>query len=258
MPTVSDQITFEHPLNESSRTLLRLSHLFAQFKYHQILDTEWNSRAAVSSLIDISTILSRSDIKKELIKQLENCNNYLTSLSRKPGVDKTLLENILNELSTQRHEVLGIDGQLAQSLRNNVFINSIVQRNTIPGGTFVFDLPEYHHWINQVFSIRSSHLEDWYSELKPIDKTIELLLNIIRNSSIEEDKVAEKGFFQLSLNDHPNTLILKVVFNKDENLFAEISGGKHRFTIRFLQSNFEELTPQTKKDISFKLTICSI
>ena len=68
---MADQIIFEHPLNEKCRTLLRLSHLFEQFEHHLALQTEWSSRAALLALLDVAAVLSRADIKSELLKELE-------------------------------------------------------------------------------------------------------------------------------------------------------------------------------------------
>lgn len=255
---MSDQITFEHPLNEKSRTLLRLSHLFEQLKHHLTLDNEWESRAVVLTLINIVSILARSDIKSELIKQLKNYDQYLSSISNKQGVDKSRLEQILNELSVTRHSILEIDGQLGQRIRSNEFLNSIVQRSGIPGGAFDFDLPEYHFWLNQSQEKRMEHLNDWRNELTPIQQAVDLLLAMIRNSAPAQKQHAVNGFYQQSLGAYTSAQLIRVTLLKSEDLFAEISGGKHRFSIRFRQSNFNGQAQQSEQNLTFKLAICAI
>ena len=40
---------------------------------------------------------------------------------------------------------------------------------------------------------------------------------------------------------------------QETQLFAEISGGKHRFTVRFLEPTEEERPSQTRMDVPFSL-----
>ena len=47
---MTDPITFEHPLNERCRTLLRLSHLFDQLAFHTPRQSDWDTRAALAAL----------------------------------------------------------------------------------------------------------------------------------------------------------------------------------------------------------------
>lgn len=255
---MSDQITFEHPLNEKSRILLRLSHLFEQCCHHLEIDTEWDSRAAIDCQINITSILSRADIKSELIKQLKNYDEYLNSISSVPGIDRGKLQNILQQLAKASQRVVNIEGQLGQQVRNNEFINSIIQRSSIPGGTFDFDLPEYHHWLNKPFQYRQQHLQAWQNELTPIRETIDLLLNMIRGSVPAEKKLAESGFFQQSLSGYRSPQLIRVSLHKDNDLFAEISGGKHRFSIRFLHSKINHPPKQSDQNIAFNLAICAL
>lgn len=76
---MADTTIFEHPLNEKCRTWLRLSHLFEQFDFHMPHANEWHARAAVTALLDIANVLSRADIKSELLKELDR---YRHSLAR--------------------------------------------------------------------------------------------------------------------------------------------------------------------------------
>ena len=54
--TASAPLIFEQPLNERMRTFLRLDYLYNQALYHNEKASQWGSRAAVASLIDILAI----------------------------------------------------------------------------------------------------------------------------------------------------------------------------------------------------------
>jgi hypothetical protein len=46
-------LIFEQPLNERMRTFLRLDFLYSQALYHNEMQSQWGSRAAMGSLLDI-------------------------------------------------------------------------------------------------------------------------------------------------------------------------------------------------------------
>jgi cell division protein ZapD len=134
---------------------------------------------------------------------------------------------------------------------------SIAQRSSIPGGTCSFDLPEYHYWLEQDESIRLKDLQRWSSPFNDIHTAIDLILNFIRNSRSASQEVAVAGFFQISLDQSQPFQLLKVSVDKSLPCFAEISGGKHRCTIRFMEPSADDKRPaQSTDDIPFALTCC--
>ena len=249
---------FEHPLNEKCRTWLRLSHLYEQFDFHRASDTEWHARAAMAALLDIANVLARADIKSELLKELDRYLNSLSRMADSPGVDNERLQQILDHLKHCTAGVRDVSGQLGQSLRSNDFLNSIVQRSSIAGGSFDFDLPQYHHWLQMPQAARSAQLKDWRSEIGMVQDAVDLLLNLIRGSAIAEPEVAESGFFQRSLTGNAAAQLVRVAIPSTDDTYAEISGGKHRFTVRFLNSTDWQHPTQVEHDVPFRLTICLI
>jgi cell division protein ZapD len=49
---------------------------------------------------------------------------------------------------------------------------------------------------------------------------------------------------------------LRVGVPVEAPFFAEISGGKHRFTIRFMDRDINQRPVQTSENVSFYLTCC--
>ena len=83
---MANTITYEQPLNERVRTFLRLEHLFDKEDHFLAQTSEWDSRASLSLLLDIIDMLARSDVKTELIKEMERhavtLSNLITPCSR--------------------------------------------------------------------------------------------------------------------------------------------------------------------------------
>ncbi len=68
---------------------------------------------------------------------------------------------------------------------------------------------------------------------------------------------ASNGFFQQNLDSGNNCQLIRVLLPAESPYFPEISGGKHRFTIRFLQREDTLSRPvQAKDDIEFDLHCC--
>ena len=93
-------LAFEQPLNERIRTFLRLETLFAQHAHHAEDDSEWGLRASLHRLLDIYSLVSRSDFKGEVVKELSDQYKQLKQLSDAAGVDQSRLQQTLQEIDS--------------------------------------------------------------------------------------------------------------------------------------------------------------
>jgi cell division protein ZapD len=254
---VSNQVVvFEHPLNERIRTFLRLEHLFDKISYFAPKPDEWSTRAVMESLLDILSITLRADIKTEILKELERHTAVLERLGRQPGVDATTLTRVLEDLETVAEKVYRLGGQIAQSLRENDFLKSIIQRSSIPGGTCSFDLPHYHYWLRLPHPLRQRQIDAWLQDMLPIRDGVALLLSLARSSADPRTATAPAGFFQDTLDSQAPVQMVRVQIDAGLPLFPEVSGHKHRFNIRFMEAAETERPVQTEREVSFLLTCC--
>ncbi|MEW8324502.1 MAG: cell division protein ZapD [Candidatus Thiodiazotropha taylori] len=253
---MTDQIHYEHPLNERIRTFLRLEHLFMQVDHFRPLADIWSNRAAIEGLLSIMSVFGRSDLKTEILKELERHVSNLERVRQQPGVNMQALGLVLDDLEQAIHQVYRMDGQIARNLRSNEFLTAIMQRSSIPGGGCNFDLPQYHRWLNQPHEVRQDQMSEWMHELHPVREAVVLLLNLVRSSNLPSEETAQQGFFQKSLEPSSPAQLVRVGLPRHTNVFTEISGNKHRFSIRFLESIDTGKPTQSKQDIPFQLTTC--
>ncbi len=253
------RIIFEQPLNERCRLFLRLSHLFEQFDYHTQMEDYWNSRAALQALLDIAKILIRADIKIDLLKEMEKYISFLSRISDLPNIDKEKLRKKFKEIDRCQHALKDCDGPLGLQLRKDDLLNSFFHRKDIPGGGFAFDLPLLHLWLNQDYEKRLRQFKNWRQEIEPVYLSVSLLLELIRNSTEIQDRVALDGFYQQDLLSGSSVQMVQVFLNgKYQDIFAEISGGKHRLNIRFMRHSSSNFPCQINEDIEFGLNVCII
>jgi len=249
---------YEQPLNERTRTFLRLEHLFAQSAHHERDETPWGRRATLNALLDVLTILTRHDLRTEVAKELSDQHATLSRLQHHSGIDHSRLNEILRELDSLAATMQKISPQFAAFLvRDNELLNAINNRSAIPGGTCGFDLPAYQHWLNRPPDEQRRHFEDWFEQLEPFRVSINLILRLIRDSADTSEHTAHGGI--LVHNTDTDVQLLRVFVARDQRVYPEISAGRHRSTIRFMEQSGRDLNvSQTSRDIPFRMACCHI
>jgi cell division protein ZapD len=257
--SVSDTIFYEQPLNERTRTFMRLEYLFRQAGHHLDSDTEWDSRATMNCILEIVDIFGNTNLKSEVIKELDRHSSNLKRLDQNPAVDRSQLATLLDRINTRIEGMHCIDGQIASELKSSEFLTSIRQRSAIPGGTCDFDLPAFHYWLQQAPEQRKQDLVRWLGSFDSIGQSIQLILSMTRDSTPLKSALAERGVYQRTLDSSLPCQLIRIALPGNLPIFAELSGGRHRFTARFLQfSTAEERARQTDQDVEFKLACCVI
>lgn len=249
-------IAFEQPLNERMRTLLRLEFLFSQHAHHARDTTSFGLRARLGALLDLLTVMSRSDLKKEIVKELQEQQEALRRMESRPGVDSARLSEVLAEL---RSVVSRLQPTLTQfsgsALRENEFLISVYNRISIPGGSCGFDLPAYHYWLSQPVEMAQADLDAWFSLVAPFADGVALYLRLLRGSVEPLSAVAQDGVY-VHQPQGPCTL-LRVLLPRSAGVYPEISAGAHRFTIRFMSfPGARQRTAQAQGALPFQLQCC--
>lgn len=251
---------FEQPLTERVRFLLRIEALIHRLDYFKNLDTDIASYHSLLTIFEITSLVGRGDVKQEIIKELEREYTVLNCLISHQNVDISRLELTLGKLKNAITTIHGMGGKMGDHLKKIDFLLAIKQRTTIPGGSCDFDLPELRYWLNQAYKIRLDDINRWTKPYYQLYEVLQLLLNIIRDSAHAEVVKAKNGFFQEVLDKAQPNLMLRIKLNRNSKIFPEISAGKHRYTIRFLQhqESIDQLPIQSKEDIEFTLFRCAI
>ena len=255
---MSSLVYFEQPLNERIRTFMRVEQLYTRCHYYMQKEHAVDSHSALSALFELMGLASRGDLKRELMKEIKRQLANLQQLHSIPSLDQTKLDELISDHNNLMNELDGLSGQLVGHLKDNDFINSIKQRATIPGGTCDFDLPSYHYWLTQSPALRKQTVQAWLQPFVVVHKTVVHCLDLIRSSSELESCDASNGFYQRNLDQNQPNQLIRVLVDKNDKCFPEISAGKHRFSIRFLeQENPNTYPKQVDRDIKFKIACCA-
>ena len=98
-------------------------------------------------------------------------------------------------------------------------------------------------------------LDAWLADLAPYERAVRFDLRLTRDSVGMTPRSADGGVYVQSLGGPCR--MLRVALPPGGTLYPEISAGKHRFTIRFMQSR--DLAPrsvQATSLVQFDLAIC--
>ncbi|WP_394751915.1 cell division protein ZapD [Crenothrix sp.] len=252
-------ITYEFPLNERIRVFIRLEQLFQQFSHFLVRDTVTDKRITIHLLLDIVSIFRRNNLKSEILQELERQFKVLTKIVNSQNLGTGKLQELLTKINQIRERLYATKDRVDVNMMSSDLFQSINQRSAIPGGTCSFDLPEYHYWLEQNEATRLKDLQYWSSPFEDIRLANQLVLEMIRNSNTTSQEIAEAGFFQIVLDASQPMQLIKVTLEKSIPCFVEISGGKHRCTIRFMVPSADEKRPvQSPNDIPFTLSCCML
>ncbi len=250
-------LVFEQPLNERMRTFLRLDFLYNQAVHHNGGLTQWGSRSAVSSLLDIIAITSRGDTRSEVLKEVERHLAILNDFQAKPGVDTTRLRSLVTNLLRMRSELVALGTSYLQPLKESEFLSAIRHRSAIPGGTCEFDLPDYFHWLNQPAELRAAAYTQWLELLRPLCDAIGEVLWLTRQNGRVRQEVARGGVYHITFERENPIQLMRISLPADCGIYPEISGSHYRSSVRFVNWKIGEKPRQAEGDIAFQLTCCS-
>lgn len=250
-------ISYEFPLNERVRTMLRLEDLFFRICRFIESDESPDHHAALGVLFEIMEVACRADLKSELLQELERQKKVLNGLHNNPEISETALEAVISEVETTSAALHKMTGKIGQHLRDNEWLMGIKQRAVIPGGVCEFDLPSYHYWQHQSADLRRGNLDDWLGPLLPLRDGIAILLKLLRESGRVHHFTAFHGSFQ-QMQGGRVAQMLRITLNAELPCIPEVSANKYALNIRFVEANYSAKSTLYDQDVAFDLTFCSL
>jgi cell division protein ZapD len=250
-------ISYEFPLNERVRTLLRLEDLYDRIDHFIERDDGHDHHAAIDILFEILEVASRADLKADLLQEMERQKRQLATLRSNPGVSENALDTVLERIDHATETLLAINGKIGQHLRENEWLMGIKQRACIPGGTCEFDLPSYHYWQQRDAATRRGYLKEWLNPLLPIRAGMTTVLKLLRESGKLHHFTAHRGNFQ-QMQGGRMAQMLRVTVGAELPCIPEISANKYALNIRFVKAEYSAKTALYDHDVEFDLTFCSL
>lgn len=250
-------ITYEYPLNERIRTLLRLEDLYDRVAFFVAKSTPLDHQAALNSLFEILDVSSRGDLKSDLLQELDRQRLFLEALRSNPAISVEKLDRVVTEIGDAFAALLAMSGKTGQHLRENEWLMTIKQRTAIPGGTCEFDLPSFHYWLHSDDHLRRADILAWLEPLAPIGVALRIVLSVLRESGKTLPLIASRGVFQQMPMERA-THMLRLTLPRALPCVPEVSANKYALNIRFILPGSVQRTKVYESDVEFELTYCNL
>lgn len=249
---------YEYPFNERLRTYLRLEQLFQRLLELISREAKLDHHFALATLFELIEVAARTDLKSDVLRDLERQKNLLDGLRSNPEIDQDVLQNIMSQLDQRYTSLQGQAGKMGQPLQENEMLSSLRSRLDIPGGTNCFDLPGYHRWQHLPTSQRQDDLQRWCQCVKPLADAIFLLLSLLRDTGMPQRVAASQGYFQQALPPSKSYQLLRLRIDPALNLVPEISGNRLMVSVRLLRPHPDNGGLQAcTENAHFELTLCA-
>lgn len=257
--SVAQLISYEFPLNERVRTLLRLEDLFSKFDFFTQREHRLDHHTALLTLFEIIEVGSRADLKSDLLQELDRQRLTLSHYRGHPSVDSEALEHTLGNIDRVASDLNQCNGRLGYHLRDNEFLMIIRSRCSIPGGVCEFDLPGYHRWQSRTAASRRADIHHWFAPMRPLAQAVALVLQLLRNSGEVSLVTAEQGNFTQQLSGKTYQL-LRIDMPADLELVPEFSANKYMLWIRFNVPNAQGVSKNnpTADAVQFRIRLCNL
>lgn len=244
---MTETIIYEYPLTEKIRCYLRIEQLSEQLLSYQNIEQPHLFKPFFGLLFSLSEQFDRGELKKELLRDLEQQKLSLIQWRTDENIDQVQLEKLLKKIddckslqhqTNKAHVVIGQDSLL----------NQIKNKSSLPGGGSSFDTPLLHYWNHLPWHDRVKDINRWLSPFLQTIEAINLLLQLTRESSTYNEHIAIEGFYQ---NSCENLQLLRIKVMAHQDNYPTISGYKNRYAVRFQSWN-----EQPVQDIKFMISCC--
>jgi cell division protein ZapD len=233
---------------------MRVEFISKRLNYFLELDDSWTTRSIIHGLIEIYSILSRTDVRREVITDLDRYIYEMRKYRDSPLADEDRARELQQDLESLKVTIENSGSDYLKPLRDNEFLNSLLHRQTLPGGKAEFDMPKYKFWLDS--GRTKSDIDQWVGVIKPVCSSIDKLLWMIRESTEAISTVAVGGFYNHQISKNHQISLVRIFLNEN-TIYPEISGGKHLISIRFFNwGDSEENWSQTKENINFRISLC--
>ena len=242
-------IIFEYPLNEKMRSWLRVEYLLEQLTASNNASSPEACLLFLRTLTELLDIFERSELRADLLKELEKQQGKLNQWLTVPDIDVQAVNQLMSELSSHSYNI-NIAPKFGSTFKEDRFIGQLRQRLSIPGGYCNFDTPTLHLWLHLPLEKRQAQLDQWYSGLAALHLSLQAILHLIRQSGRFIKAETHQGFYQNSAEDKD---LIRIQLASEDEIYPQVSGHKARFSIRFFPLENDGRVPE---NLLFQLACC--
>jgi cell division protein ZapD len=250
-------ILYEYPFNERIRTYLRLQQLFTRLGQLIARSDAVDHHFALTTLFEIMEVSARTELKSDVLKDLERQKQLYNGYRGNPAISEKALNTLIDQLDEHFAVINQLTGKIGQSLHDNDFLMALRSRAVIPGGTCEFDLPAYHAWQHHDATQRMADLNQWVAPYAPLVQSIQLLLQMLRESGTTQKVMATSGLLQQTLPQGRTFQLLRLKIDPALGITPEISCNRLLVVIRMMRQQADGRLLPCADEVPFEMALCA-
>ena len=243
-------IHYEFALNEKTRKFLRLEEIFIRAETQLANRIKASGCELFETLFNLMASASRSDLKVELIQEIERQRGKAEKLIRTK-------KNIALQVALKKHRVMLEKSSIKPGFYfgTDKFLQEIKARSDSPFGILSTDFPEMQLWLQtQTPKSRRLFFKEKFAPFLPIKNAVTFLNSILRESAKMKIHKSNHARYEIKLDSsHKNDLVL-VELSENLGVIPALSSNKYAININF-NSNSMNKSNKVNKSMNFKIGV---
>ena len=242
---------YEQPIDERIRKFLRLENIYMKINNHMNIDSKYDAYSTLLNISDLFINLTRSEIKRDLISEIEAQKTRYQEYIKLDGADKIKLNSIMEKQNAILKTLHDLEANYLNVLKNDELLQTIIKHiNT--------SCADLDYWLSRDHDFRKNQINLWLELIKPIENSIFFCLDLLRKSSETVEITAKDGMYLFRMDIEKKIRLLRVTMKTDNYFFPRISVGPQRATIAFMTIDDNNKIIRLNQDINFVLDLCYI
>ena len=242
---------YEQPIDERIRKFLKLENIYMKINNHMDIDSKYDAYSTLLNISELFINLTRSEIKRDLISEIETQKVRYQEYSKLDGADRIKLNSIMEKQNAILKTLHDLEANYLNVLKNDELLQTIIKHiNT--------SCADLDYWLSRDHDFRKNQINLWLELIKPIENSIFFCLDLLRKSSETVEITAKDGMYLFKMDIEKKIRLLRVTMKTDNYFFPRISVGPQRATIAFMTIDDNNKIIRLNQDINFVLDLCYI
>ena len=242
---------YEQPVDERIRKFLRFENIYMKINNHKDIDSKYDAYSVLLNISELFINLTRSEIKRDLISEIETHKVRYQEYIKFDRADKIKLNSIMEKQNAILRTLHDLEANYLNVLKRDELLQTIIKHiNT--------SCADLEYWLSRDHDFRKNQINLWLELIKPIENSIFFCLDLLRKSTETLEITAKDGMYLFKMDTEKKIRLLRVTMKTDNYFFPRISVGPQRATIAFMTIDDNNKIIRLNQDINFVLDICYI
>jgi len=242
---------YEQPVDERIRKFLRFENIYMKINNHKDIDSKYDAYSVLLNISELFINLTRSEIKRDLISEIETHKVRYQEYIKFDRADKIKLNSIMEKQNAILKTLHDLEANYLNVLKRDELLQTIIKHiNT--------SCADLDYWLSRDHDFRKNQINLWLELIKPIENSIFFCLDLLRKSTETLEITAKDGMYLFKMDTEKKIRLLRVTMKTDNYFFPKISVGPQRATIAFMTIDDNNKIIRLNQDINFVLDICYI